>query len=150
MSILPEISTARSKSRPLTGRLSISPIHCDRVLGRGGSLQDVLATLTQLTVESVADQALRFFPSQPARWIVYGGGARNPVLLETLRERLDPTPVELCDAYGIPVDALEAVAFAVLGWRASRGKPGNLPGATGARHPAILGTATPPGAFARG
>ena len=95
--------------------------------------------------ESVADQAKRFFPSQPARWIVYGGGARNPVLLETLRERLGPAPVELSAAYGVPIDALEAIAFAVLGWCASRGEPGNLPGATGARHPAILGTATPPG-----
>ena len=63
--------------------------------------------------------------------------------------KTDSTPVELSEAYGIPVDALEAVAFAVLGWCASRGEPGNLPGATGACHPAILGTATPPGAFAR-
>ena len=120
----------------------------ERVLERGGSPQDVLATLTQLTAESVADQAKRFFPSQPARWIVYGGGARNPVLLEMLREALDPTPVELSAAYGVPIDALEAIAFAVLGWCASRGETGNLPGATGARHPAILGTATPPGSFA--
>jgi anhydro-N-acetylmuramic acid kinase len=52
--------------------------------------------------------------------------------------------MERTDAYGLPVDALEAVTFAVLGWCASRGEPGNLPGTTGASHPVILGAATPP------
>jgi anhydro-N-acetylmuramic acid kinase len=98
----------------------------------------------QVTVESVAQQAERFFPERPQRWIVYGGGVANRALLEALRSRLAPTPVELTDTHGIPVDALEAVSFAVLGWCASRGEPCNLPAATGARQRVVLGTRTPP------
>jgi anhydro-N-acetylmuramic acid kinase len=119
----------------------------DAVLARGGSADDVLATLSELTIESVADSATRFFAEPPERWIVYGGGARNPVLLASLRGRLAPAPVETSDAHGIPVDALEAVAFAAFGWLSSRGLPGNLPQATGARRAVPLGSATPPAGF---
>ncbi len=118
-----------------------------RVLQRGGTPNDLLATLTEVTVESIADQARRFFPSPPQRWIVYGGGVWNTTLLAALRARVAPAPVEQTDAHGIPVDALEAVSFALLGWCASRGEPCNLPAATGAGHPVILGVATPPGAI---
>jgi anhydro-N-acetylmuramic acid kinase len=116
----------------------------DRVLARGGTPNDVLATLTHVTVESIADQAERFFPAPPERWIVYGGGVWNSALWEALGTRLAPAPMERTEVYGLPVDALEAVTFAVLGWCASRGEPCNLPGTTGARHPVILGAATPP------
>ena len=109
---------------------------------RGGSPDDLLATLLRVTVESVA-QAGRFFPEPPQRWLVYGGGVSNPVLLEALRARLDPTPVELTDAHGIPIDALEAISFAVLGWCASRGEVCNVPAATGAERAAVLGVRTP-------
>ena len=115
-----------------------------QVLERGGTPDDVLATLTHVTVESVGAQASRFLPSPPERWILYGGGVRNTTLFESLISRLAPAPVERMDAHGIPADAFEAVAFAVLGWCASRGEPCNLPAATGARHPAVLGAATPP------
>jgi anhydro-N-acetylmuramic acid kinase len=122
----------------------------DAVLGAGGSPDDVLATLASLTVESVVRQAEAFFEALPGRWLVYGGGAHNPALLGGLAERLAPAAVETTDDHGIPGDALEAVAFAVLGWCAARGQPSNLPRATGAQRAVCLGCATPAAAFARG
>ena len=113
----------------------------------GGTSDDLLATLAQLTVESVARSADRFFPGPVERWIVYGGGADNPALLEALRRRLAPVPLERSDEHGIPGDALEAIAFAVLGWASSRGIPSNVPRATGARRPVVLGSTTPAHAF---
>ena len=112
---------------------------------RGGTPEDLLATLLRVTVESVAHQAERFFPQSPQRWILYGGGVWNRALLDALRSRLAPAPVELTDLHGIPVDALEAISFAVLGWCASRGEACNLPAATGAGQRVVLGAKTPPG-----
>ena len=120
----------------------------DAVLAAGGGPDDVLATLAGLTVESVARAAETFFAEAPRRWIVYGGGVRNRALFEGLAARLDPAPVELSDAHGIASDAFEAVAFAVLGWCAARGRASNLPRATGASSAVSLGSATPAGAFA--
>lgn len=117
------------------------------VVEAGGSPDDVVATLTAFTVESVAQAAKRFLPGAPERWILCGGGSANAALVDGLRERLAPAIVETSEVHGIPVDGLEAIAFAVLGWRSSRGEPGNLPQATGASEPAVLGSATPPNAF---
>jgi anhydro-N-acetylmuramic acid kinase len=119
----------------------------DAVLAAGGTADDVLATLAALTVESIARAARAFFPRPPARWLLCGGGVHNPVLVEGLRERLAPAVLESTADHGIDPDALEAVAFAVLGWCAARGRPSNLPAATGAARAACLGSATPPSAF---
>jgi anhydro-N-acetylmuramic acid kinase len=114
----------------------------------GGAPDDLVATLAALTVESVARAAERFLPARPARWLLCGGGACNPALVEGLRLRLAPAEVETTAAHGLPVDALEAIAFAVLGHAASRGEPNPVPAATGASRPVVLGAVTPPHAFA--
>ena len=112
-----------------------------------GSADDLMATLAALTVGAVAEATRRFAPAPPARWIVYGGGTRNPALMSGLARQLAPAPVETSDAYGLPAAALEAVAFALLGFCGARGLPSNVPAATGARRAVSLGAATPPGAF---
>lgn len=119
----------------------------DAVLARGGTTDDVFASLARLTVESVARAAERFFPEPAQRWILYGGGVHNRALVEGLRARLAPAPVETTDAHGVPSGALEAIAFAVLGHCASLGLPSNLPAATGAARAVCLGTLNPPDAF---
>ena len=111
----------------------------DRALGGGVGPDDLLATLAALVVESVARSAERFFPRPASRWLLCGGGVHNAALREGLVERLAPASVETTDAYGVPGDGLEAIAFAVLGCCAARGRPSNLPSATGARHPVVLG-----------
>ena len=117
------------------------------VLARGGGADDLFASLLELTVESVARAAELFFPALPERWLLCGGGARNPVLVERLRSRLAPALLDSTDAHGVPSEALEAIAFAVLGRCASRGEPSNLPAATGAAQAVSLGVANPAGAF---
>jgi anhydro-N-acetylmuramic acid kinase len=106
------------------------------------STRDGAATLTELTAASVA-QSVAHAGFSGARVIVSGGGARNRALLARLAARLDGARVETSDAMGIPIDAKEAIAFAVLGYETLRGRAGNVPAATGARHAAVLGAIAP-------
>jgi anhydro-N-acetylmuramic acid kinase len=107
---------------------------------------DLVATLTALTAKSIADALSRWVLLRGAREvIVTGGGARNPRLLELLQEWVD-VPVRAGDEVGINVDAKEAVAFAALAWAHVRGIAGNVPEATGALGPRVLGSFTPAGA----
>jgi anhydro-N-acetylmuramic acid kinase len=103
--------------------------------------KDLLRTATELTACSINDALRRFvFPRVKLdRLIVSGGGAHNQLLMSRIRELLPELKVHLSDDYGLPVDAKEAVAFAVLADRTLHGLPGNLPKVTGARRPVILG-----------
>jgi anhydro-N-acetylmuramic acid kinase len=106
---------------------------------------DVVSTCTAFTVESIVLNYQQFIlPHWPiAEVVVCGGGACNPVLLGRLRERLRPCPVTTPDDYGYPNAALEALVFAVLAYATQHGEPSNVPCATGARHPVILGKIIP-------
>ncbi|MFJ3172132.1 anhydro-N-acetylmuramic acid kinase [Streptomyces roseus] len=102
--------------------------------------QDLVATLTRLTARTVAD-ALR--PLAATEVFVSGGGVRNPVLMAMLREELDGAAVRGTQELGLPAEAKEAYAFAVLGYLTLHGLPGNDPGCTGAAGPRVLGSLTP-------
>ncbi|MDK9500323.1 anhydro-N-acetylmuramic acid kinase [Streptomyces katrae] len=103
--------------------------------------EDLLATLARLTARTVAD-ALR--PLRVTEVVASGGGTRNPALMAMLREELPPRTALLDSAVlGLPAAAKEAYAFAVLGYLALHGLPGNAPGCTGARGPRVLGSLTP-------
>jgi anhydro-N-acetylmuramic acid kinase len=102
------------------------------------SAEDVIATLTALTAESIARSYRDFLPRKIDEIILSGGGAANPVLFEMI-ERAVGRPVRRFDEFGVPGDAKEAVAFALLGSETARGVPSNVPSATGAAHPAVLG-----------
>ena len=106
------------------------------------SLEDGAATLTELTAVSIA-QAIARAGFAGARIIVSGGGAHNRSLLGRIAARLEPARVETSDGMGIPVDAKEAMAFAVLGYETLRGRSANVPAATGAARPAVLGAIAP-------
>jgi anhydro-N-acetylmuramic acid kinase len=113
--------------------------------GRGLSFADAVATATAFTAESIA-RAYRDFvlPSTPiARVVVCGGGAFNATLLAMLASRLGGgIAVETGSALGVPDQAREAMAFALLGHESLMGRPSNLPAVTGARRAVILGTIT--------
>jgi anhydro-N-acetylmuramic acid kinase len=106
------------------------------------SLEDGVATLAELTAASVADAIARAGFGEE-RVIVSGGGAHNSALLSRLAARLPEARVETSDAMGIPIDAKEAIGFAILGYETLRGVPGNVPAATGAQHSAVLGAIAP-------
>ena len=107
--------------------------------------RDVLATVTAFTAASIAEAYRRFLRGDVREVILCGGGARNPTLVRMLRRRLHPAKVRMCDEFGISADAKEAVSFAVLAAATVRGQAGNVPAATGARRPVVLGKIVPAG-----
>lgn len=102
-----------------------------------------MATATSLTARSIGDALRRFMPEPVTEMLVAGGGARNPALMAILARELAPVRVaDFAERY-FDAEAKEAVAFAFLAYRHMRGDPGNVPRATGARGPRILGKLTP-------
>jgi anhydro-N-acetylmuramic acid kinase len=115
--------------------------------GRGRK-QDVVATATALTARSIAEAVRRFvIPKASAakntlrEMILSGGGSRNATLVGMLAECLAPLGVQLrfSDEFGLPSEAKEAVAFAVLAYETWNRRPSNVPSATGAKRAAMLG-----------
>lgn len=105
---------------------------------------DIVATVTAFTAYSIAESYLNFLPALPDEVIVSGGGAKNPVLMQYLAQKLHPIPVHTSQDLGINVDAREAIAFAVLADATLRGEPASLPAVTGASRAAVLGSVTLP------
>jgi anhydro-N-acetylmuramic acid kinase len=112
--------------------------------------EDALATATALTAETIAQSYKRFarrgMKHGAVDYIVSGGGARNHTLMAMLAQRLEPLGCELAvsQEFGLPVEAKEAAAFALLAWQTWHRLPANVPAATGAVRPAILGQVTYP------
>ena len=123
---------------------------CDRP---GARKQDVIATATAFTAESVLDAYRRFcWPhfgqraplARATEVFVAGGGARNATLMRALREGFAALGVKVAttEAAGLAVEAKEAAAFALMGWLTWHGLPGNVPAATGAARQVVLGKVT--------
>ena len=108
---------------------------------RNLSDNDCIATLTELTVHTIADYIERFITGQNPIDTLYvsGGGVHNQTIMRRLSEQLPNTTVESVDNSGISADAKEAIAFAILANETLHGNPGNLPSATGASVRKILG-----------
>ncbi len=100
---------------------------------------DLLATATELTAFGIHDCYLRHVaPRLPVEAVVIsGGGARNPEFMARLAARFGNLPLATSDAYGLPVDAKEAIAFAILASERIDERPANLPSVTGARRSGI-------------
>ena len=104
---------------------------------------DVVATAVALTARSIGDAYRRFIREPVGEVLLSGGGARNPALVDAITAALHPHRVRRFDELYFDGEAKEAVAFAFLGWLHLTGQPGNVPAATGARAPRILGKLTP-------
>ena len=108
----------------------------------GARKEDVIATATMLTARSISEGLARFVRINNGRFgelIVSGGGAKNPTLMRMLAQNAIGLKVRTADEFGLPSEAKEAVAFALLAYQTWRREPSNIPSATGAKHFAILG-----------
>jgi anhydro-N-acetylmuramic acid kinase len=125
----------KSTGREAFGEVFVRPLLA-RHAGREG---DLLATLTRFTAEAAAAGMRQHVLARVDEVLVSGGGARNRTLMRYLAECLHPVPVRALDEAGMDPDAKEAVAFAILANETLFGQPGNLPRATGAAGPRVLG-----------
>ncbi len=104
-------------------------------LGLSLRAEDIQATLSMLTITSVAQAVLAY---KPQRLLVCGGGVHNPLLMEGLAKQLECV-VESTAVIGIDPDWVEAICFAWLAQRRLDVLPGNLPSVTGASQAVVLG-----------
>ena len=125
-----------------TGRERYGQAFAQRLRARHADAapRDLLATAVAFTAQAISDSLRPFAVSEV---LVSGGGAHNRTLMQSLSQRMDPTPVRplssAAASLGIDEDNKEAVAFALLAVQAIHGLPANLPRVTGARGPAVLG-----------
>ncbi|MBZ5662075.1 MAG: anhydro-N-acetylmuramic acid kinase [Acidobacteriia bacterium] len=108
---------------------------------RGAKAEDLVRTATIFTALSILDAVHRFVSPRAriSELIVSGGGARNPLLMAQLESGLQGVRLRDSGEFGVPGDAKEAFAFAVLGYQTLHRRPANVPGATGAKAAVVLG-----------
>jgi anhydro-N-acetylmuramic acid kinase len=119
----------------------------------GALPKDIVATATALTADAIVQAYTRFCAphltqhspkTYPTDLLIAGGGAHNHTLLGRITEAFAPLHISVSttETAGLPVEAKEAAAFALLGWLTWHGLPGNIPNATGAARPVLLGKVT--------
>ena len=114
-----------------------------RAQSANASGDDLIATATALTAQSIADAYRRFIPEPVVETIISGGGAKNATLRAQLAAALNGLRVRTFDEEFFDGEAKEAVAFALLAHLHLERIPGNVPTATGAKGPRVLGMLTP-------
>jgi anhydro-N-acetylmuramic acid kinase len=125
-----------------TGRERYNAEYVSKLLSRtkedGLSVNDILATITRYTAETIA-LSVKYCSPQPEELYISGGGVHNKTLMAAIQTLLPNCTVRPGDDLGIPADAKEAVAFAILANETIHGICNNAPSATGARHPVVMG-----------
>ncbi len=140
----------KSTGREVFGRPFVAALAERHGIAGDAAWEDLVATLTALTARTIADAIRRWVADRGVdEVVVSGGGARNPTLMRLIREQLRPIPVFTGERLGVVPDAKEALAFAALAWAHVHGVPGNIPEATGAQGPRVLGSLTPGAAWRR-
>jgi anhydro-N-acetylmuramic acid kinase len=139
----------RQKPPKTAGREEFGREFSARFLRRCGRAEkaDIIATATALTATSISHAIKKFVlekASPDTRYrdfVVAGGGSRNRTLVTMLESELKPLALRLQDSssFGVPAESKEAIAFALLAYRTWNREPGNVPSATGAVKPVILG-----------
>ena len=114
----------------------------------GANDRDIIATATALTARAISNAVRRLLTQGPkartftfGEMVISGGGAKNATLVAMLSSEIQPLGLRLrfSDEFGLPAQAKEAVAFAILAYETWHRRPSNLPSATGARRSAVLG-----------
>lgn len=152
LDILKEEPYYRQPLPKTTGREHFGVQYTEKILGWWKEnpipVEDLLATVTDLTAYSIADAYERYvLPKYRASEIIVGGGGSyNATLLRFMKERFAPhgVAVRTQEDLGLSSDAKEAVAFALMADCCMRGKANTLPSVTGAEHPAVMGKISQP------
>jgi len=128
-----------------TGREEFGSQYCEALYRKVkcARSEDIIATVTAFTAESIIRAYRKFLPRMPDEVILCGGGAHNSTLVKMLRQGFNKSRVLLSDEFGISCDAKEAVSFAILAYATIKGEANNVPSATGAKQPLILGKIIP-------
>jgi anhydro-N-acetylmuramic acid kinase len=130
-----------------TGREAFGQQYCEwfhkRACKERLALEDMVATATAFTASTIARAYRTLLPRLPDETILCGGGAHNTTLVHMLQQRLEGVRIRSTDEFGISVDAKEAVSFAVLAYATIKGIANNVPRATGAEGPVVLGKIVP-------
>ena len=123
-----------------TGRDLFNHAWLDLILAKFSAIetQDVQRTLLEYTVATIA-QAVKENAPECQEIYLCGGGAKNLALVESLRQKLHPVKIAPSDDLGVPVNWVEALAFAWLARQSLLGRPANLPSVTGAIGERVLG-----------
>ena len=135
----------RAPAPKSTGRERYGAEFSASLLKRGLPPEVLVASAAQLTARTILlgiDLLVRPV-MEVDELVVSGGGWHNPAIIEPLRDGMAYTRIRSTDDFGIGVDAKEAVAFAILAYEAFHQRPANLPSATGADRPVVLGNITP-------
>jgi len=143
-SLLAELLADRYYELPAPKTTGKELFHADylreRTASHGLELDDLLATLAALTVETVARELERHGVE---RVVAAGGGTRNRAIMDGLRVRLPGVDLSTFDELGVPAEAKEAIVFALIGFLTASGLAGAVPSCTGAGHATVLGSITP-------
>jgi anhydro-N-acetylmuramic acid kinase len=135
----------RKKPPKTAGREQFGRAYVEQVIGWGekhrARHEDLIRSATVFTSLSIADALRRFVPRRVRidELIVAGGGAKNPLMMAELAALLPGVEIVPASELGLPAEAKEAFAFAVLAYEAYHGRANNLPSATGAKRPIAMG-----------
>ncbi len=138
----PYLKLAPPKS---TGREYYGRTYVDKILALGrrhhAKPNDLIRATTVFTALSIVDALNRFVlpKTKVHQLIISGGGSHNPLILAQLAAALPRIEILRSSELGVPEDAKEAFAFSLLAYETFHQRPSNVPSATGARRPAILG-----------
>ena len=137
----------QTKPPKTTGRELFSKAMAQQLIEEGQTRGDdpasIVATVTTLTAQTIADAYAQFAPAPVGEVILGGGGRHNPAMVDLLAGLLNPVPVLTHEDIGMDSDNKEALVFAVLAHETWHARPGTLPALTGATHPVVLGQITP-------
>lgn len=130
-----------------TGREEFGEQFVSHILAKYNSYEakDIIRTFTEFTAYSIVENYTEFILDKVKldKIIIGGGGAHNKFLLECIQKGMPHIPIFTQDELGYSSDAKEAIAFAVMGNETISGETSNIPSATGANYPVILGNITP-------
>ncbi len=140
----PPKSTGKKLFGTSAARELAAMMYGERPIGKlaEAEVDDLLATAAMVTARAVREAAAKFAPNV-AEVVVSGGGARNMAIMDDLAALFSPLPVRNLIDLGMDPDAKEAVGFAVLASECIAGRAGNVPAATGAARPVVLGKISP-------